>query len=192
MCLHPDINVRIVASRSFLETIVMNPATCNACGRSLSATASFCPDCGVSVGAPGAPTLAGDQPSAAAMGEPASPGAPAGAGSKNAVLGWFVVGFLVSNGVPALIAPIQPTLALFAIGLAVSLALTRIIKKQFSTGLMIGTAVVCILLSLVGCISAAAQAANPGSGSGSLGELGGLLVPGVLALVAGVRGRSKT
>ena len=168
----------------------MNPAACNACGRSLSATESFCPACGVSVGAPGAPALAGDQPSAAAMGEPASPAAPAGAGSKNAVLGWFVVGLLAINGLGAVVDPVKPTLALFAIGFAVSLALTRIIKKQFSTGLMIGTAVVCMLLSLVGCASVAAQAANPGSGPGSLGELGGLLVPGVLALVAGIRGRS--
>ena len=170
----------------------MNPATCNACGRSLSATESFCPDCGVSVGAPGAQTLAGDQPSAAVMGEPASPVAPPGVGSKNAVLGWFVVGFLVMNGAAGVIEPIQPTLALFAIGFAVALALTRIITKRFLPGWMILAAVGCMLLSLVGCVSVVAQAANPGSGSGNLGELGGLLVPGVLALVAGVRGRSKT
>ncbi|MSO48263.1 MAG: hypothetical protein EXQ67_09325 [Thermoleophilia bacterium] len=73
-----------------------------------------------------------------------------------------------------------------------SLALTRIIKKRFSPGLMIGAAVVCLLLSLAGCVTVMAQAQNPGSGSGTLSGLMGLFVPGVLALIAGIRGQGKS
>lgn len=75
----------------------MSTPACSACGRSLSATESFCPDCGVS--ARSAPAVVRDQPTAAAEEAPASPAAPAGTKPKNAVLGWFVVGLLAMNGV---------------------------------------------------------------------------------------------
>lgn len=108
---------------------------------------------------------------------------------KNAVLGWFVVGTLVVTGFGAAVDPIQPISVLVALGFAVALALTRIINKRFSSGLLIGTAVVAGLMTLVGCSAIAQVAQNGGATSGNSSGYMSFFVPGVLALVAGIRGR---
>jgi hypothetical protein len=167
----------------------MSTSTCTACGRDLAATAAFCPGCGEATGADpqGAPSLVAD----ASVVPPAVPAATvmAKVRPKNAVLGWFVVGTLVVTGFGAAVDPIQPISVLVALGFAVALALTRIINKRFSSGLLIGTAVVAGLMTLVGCSVIAQEAQNAGATSGNSSGYMSFLVPGVLALIAGIRGR---
>ena len=174
----------------------MSTSTCTACGRELAATAAFCGGCGVSttVGASVAP--ADSQPASASAADvsvvpPATPAVHvvAKVRRKNAVLGWFVVGTLVVAGLGASVEPIQPIPGLVAFGFAVALALTRIINKRFSPGLLIGTAVAAGLMTLVGCSEIAQQMQNAGATSGNSSAFSSFFVPGVLALIAGIRGR---
>jgi hypothetical protein len=153
----------------------MSTSTCFACGRDLAATAAFCPGCGASTG----------------LGDPVEPAGnvTAKVRPKNAVLGWFVVGTLVVAGLGASVEPIQPIPGLVAFGFAVALALTRIINKRFSPGLMIGTAVAAGLMTLVGCSEIAQQMQNAGVTSGNSSAFSSFFVPGMLALSAGIRGR---
>jgi len=174
----------------------MSTSTCTACGRDLAAAAAFCPGCGAATGAdtsvaPADPQVAPTPVTDASVVPPATPAANgiAKVRPKNAVLGWFVVGTLVVTGLGASVEPIQPIPGLVAFGFAVALALTRVINKRFSSGLLIGTAVVAGLMTLVGCSVIAQQMQGVGATSGTSSAFSSFFVPGVLALIAGIRGR---
>jgi hypothetical protein len=170
----------------------MTPSTCSACGRELVPSDAFCPSCGASAG-----TQDSQQPEVVPPAAPAAPAEPASSPiptvrRKNAVLGWFVVGTFAVTGIAGFIDPMQPVVGTIGVGFAVALAITRFARDRFSPGLLIGAAVAAFLMTLVGCGDLGQSMANaekygtaPSGGSGYLS----FFVPGVLALIAGVRGR---
>ncbi len=104
---------------------------------------------------------------------------------KNAILGWFVIGALVLAlfdamiGVAVLEYPLVPVVSL---ALGAGLIISRIRRGAFGKGWLLATAIIGILM-FFGAIGIAQSA-------GAIKEPGlGMLIPGVLALIARLRTR---
>ncbi len=102
---------------------------------------------------------------------------------KNAILGWFVIGALVLAlfdamiGVAVLEYPLVPVVSL---ALGAGLIISRIRRGAFGKGWLLATAIIGILM-FFGAIGIAQSA-------GAIKEPGlGMLIPGVLALIARLR-----
>jgi hypothetical protein len=150
---------------------------CKSCGTMMTPEGKYCAACGKArvAAKPASPRPAGQKearaqaPDAQSLAESVKP--------KNAVLGWFVVGAFAVVAILA-ISAIDPLPMVAAAIFVIALALTRIIRKRFSNGWLIGAAVTSGVLVLGGISSADARFIS-------------FLIPGSLALIAGIRGRSE-
>ena len=177
-------------------------AHCVKCGAQTGDGVQFCPSCGAALsdstdtvesGAVSVPPAAPVGSASLDASQQASDADAAVTRYPNAVLGWFVVGFLVF-----------PLFSLFTYGgggatptvvavvLGAGLIVTRIRRNRFSRGWFTATAIVGGVLTLGGCglvVVDAAETVNGGYATGNGGAYSAFFVSALLAVIAAIRSK---